>query len=322
MSRKKVVIDVPSIHEDGLKVFERAEDIDVVRFNGDQSLEETLKDAHAVLAGLSIFDKKVIESAVQLELIVRHGVGYDNVDVAAATAKKIAVITTPWANSSSVAEFTVSCMLALAKKLFPSNVALKTGKYGVMKQFTGIDLWGRTVGVIGIGRIGSEVVRLCRSGFHMKAIAYDPFVTNAYANTVGAQRVEDLEELLRPSDFVTIHAPLTPLTKSMIDEKGLKLMKETAYLINTARGGIVNEEALLMALNEGWIAGAALDVLEEEPPSPDHPLLNHDKVLVTPHTAANTYEAMSRMATMAAEEILRVLSGERPMNILNPEIYL
>ncbi len=324
MTKQRILIDVPPIHDDGLRVFERVSNIEIVRYHrdGEESLEDAIKDIQGVLVGLSIFDEKIINMAANLKILAKHGVGYDNIDVAAASKRKIPVVVTPYANSTSVAESTIAVILALAKKLFPINNALKTDTYQGFKQVTSMDIWGKTLGIIGIGRIGSEVVRMGRLAFHMNAIAYDPYATDAYATAVGALRVESLEALLKNSDFVSIHCPLTPQTKDMIDEKELKMMKETAFLINTARGGIVNEPALFAALNSGWIQGAALDVLEKEPPKQDNELLNHEKVIVTPHTAANTNEAMSRMAVMAAEEILKVMDGEEPFNIVNPEIYL
>jgi len=320
---KKILIDVPPIHDDGLRVFEGIPDIEIVRFDrANQSLEDAIKDVDAVLVGLAIYDEKIINMASNLKILAKHGVGYDNVDVPAATKRKIPVVIAPYANSTTVAEFAVSSMLALAKKLFPTNAVLKDGTYTGRKQVTSNDIWGKTIGVIGIGRIGAEVTRMCRLAFHMKVLAYDPFVTDAWATAAGARRVERLDELLNASDFVSVHCPLTLQTQDLIGEEEFKSMKDSAYLVNTARGGIVNEPALLAALDAGWIQGVALDVLEVEPPSRDNKLLNHEKVILTPHTAANTDEAMSRMAVMAAEEILKVLDGEKPLNVINPEIYL
>ena len=320
---RKVLIDVPSIHDDGLRVFERIPDIEIVRYDrSTQSLADAIKDVDAVLVGLAIYDEKIINMASNLKILAKHGVGYDNVDVPTATKRKIPVVIAPYANSTTVAEFAVSFMLALAKKLFPTNAVLKDGTFVDRKQVTSNDIWGKTIGVIGIGRIGAEVTRICRLAFHMNVLAYDPYVTDAWAAAAGARRVETLDELLKVSDFVSAHCPLTPETHDLIGEKEIKSMKDSAYLVNTARGGIVNETALLAALDAGWIQGAALDVLESEPPSQDNKLLNHEKVILTPHTAANTDEAMSRMAVMAAEEILKVLDGEKPLNVINPEIYL
>lgn len=321
MPKRKVIIDIAAIHADGLKVFESASDVEVVMVTSDQPLEAVARDTNGILAGLSMFDRRFIENAPNLKIIAKHGVGYDNIDVAAATKRKIPVAVTPYANSLSVAEYTVGLMLALSKKFFPSNLSLKQGAFREMKAFTGLDLWGKTVGVIGVGRIGSEVVRICRLAFNMTVMAYDPYLSDAYITNTGAQRTDRLDDLLKRSDYVTVHCPLTPETKDLLNEKELRMMKKSAYLLNTARGGIINEQALVKALNKGRPAGAAIDATIEEPPNPNHPLLIHEKILVTPHIAANSDEAMSRMATMAAEEILRVLNGQRPMNIVNPEIY-
>ena len=319
--KKKVIIDVAAIHKDGLKVFEPVDDIETVMYYKDRPLIEIVPDACGILAGLSIIDEPVIESAPNLKIIAKHGVGYDNIDVAAATKRNIPVTVTPYANNMSVAEFTVGFMLALSKNFYPSSQALKSGAYRGMIDFTGIDLWGRTVGVIGVGRIGSEVSRICRLAFNMTVLAYDPYVNEAYLTNIGVRPVKDLEELFKASDYVTVHCPLTPETKDIIAEKELKMMKNSAYLFNTARGGIINEQALVKALDDGQIQGAAFDATVVEPPGSDHPLVTHDKILVTPHIAANSDEAMSRMAAMAAQEIVRVLSGEKPFNIVNPEIY-
>lgn len=321
MQKKKVIIDVAAIHKDGLNVFKPAEDIETVMYYKDRPLSDIVQDARGILAGLSTVDALVIESAPDLKIIAKHGVGYDNIDVEAATRRNIPVAVTPYANNMSVAEFTVGLMLALSKKIYPANQTLKAGAYRGMKDFTGIDLWGRTVGVIGVGRIGSEVSRICRLAFNMTVLAYDPYVTEAYLTNIGARPVGDIEDLLKQSDYVTVHCLLTPETKDIIDENELSMMKNSAYLFNTARGGIINEHALIKALDDGQIQGAAVDATVVEPPGSDHPLVMHDKILVTPHIAANSDEAMSRMAAMAAQEIVRVLSGEKPLNIVNPQIY-
>jgi D-3-phosphoglycerate dehydrogenase len=321
MSKKKVIIDIAAIHTEGLKVFEPVEDIETIMNYKDKPLTDIVQDVSGIMVGLSTFDAAVIESAPNLKILAKHGVGYDNIDVAAATKRNIPVAVTPYANNMSVAEFTVGFMLALSKKFYPSNQALKMGTYRGMKNYTGIDLWGKTIGVIGLGRIGSEVSRICRLAFNMTVLAYDPYVTEAYIANTGAQRVANLEELLKQSDYVTVHCLLSSETKDIIGKKEMEMMKNSAYLFNTARGGIIDEEALVKALDDGQIPGAAIDATILEPPGSDHPLVMHDKVLVTPHIAANSDEAMSRMAAMAAQEIVRVLSGQKPFNIVNPEIY-
>jgi D-3-phosphoglycerate dehydrogenase len=321
MPKKKVIIDVRAIHADGLKVFEPAEDVETVIYKKDSPLKTFAPDAQGILVGLSLIDAAVIESCPDLKIIAKHGVGYDNIDVAAATKRGIPVAVTPYANNMSVAEFTIGFMLALSKKIYPSSRALREGTYRGFKDCTGVDLWGRTVGVIGVGRIGSEVSRMCRLAFNMNVLAYDPYVSDAYLTNVGAHPVRSLDELLKESDYVTVHCPLNPETKDIIAEKELQMMKRSAYIFNTARGGIINEQALVTALDRGWIQGAAIDATVVEPPPSDDPLVMHEKILVTPHIAANSDEAMSRMAAMAAQEILRVLNGQKPMNIVNPEIY-
>jgi len=322
MPKKKVIIDLRAFHADGMKVLESVEDVQPVIYKRDIPLKTFAPDAYGILSGLSVVDVAVIENCPNLKIIAKHGVGYDNIDVAAATQRGIPVTVTPYANNMSVAEFTVGLMLVLSKKIYPAGSAVKAGSYREMKDYTGIDLWGRTVGVIGVGRIGSEVSRICRLAFNMSVLAYDPYVNAPYLTHVGARAVRNLEELLRQSDYITVHCPLTSETKDIIAEKELKMMKRSAYIFNTARGGIINEKALVNALDQGWIQGAAVDATVVEPPGPDNPLVVHDKILVTPHIAANSDEAMSRMATMAAQEIFRVLNGQKPMNIVNPEIYI
>ncbi len=203
------------------------------------------------------------------------------------------------------------------KKLYVSCSQLKQGKWR-SKDLLGYELLGKTVGIIGLGNIGRKVAEKI-SGFKVKLFAYDPYVDKKIAQQINVELV-DLETLLKESDIVTIHAALTRETKHMIGENELKLMKKTAFIINTARGAIIDEKALIKALKEGWIAGAALDVFEEEPPNPDNPLLKMDNVLVTPHFASCTFEAYQREAIMAAEEVLRVLKGEPPKFIANPEV--
>ena len=320
--KPKVLIDVPPIHKDVFEAFRRGPDVDLIHYDSSRPLSDRMKDVTAVLAGLSSFDEAIITNSPLLKIVAKHGVGYDNIHVPAATQRKIPVAVTPYANNLSVAEYTAACMLTMTKKLYPSNCALKDGTYRGMKDFTSIDIWQKTIGIVGLGKIGSEVARMCRTAFNMTVLAYDPYVTEAYAGNTGARLVSDLDELLGLADILTVHTPLTPETRKMISKDQFKKMKSTAYVINSARGDIVDEQALVEALDAGLIQGAAVDATVQEPPSLDHPMVRHEKILVTPHIAANTDEAMSRMAVMAAEEIIRVLRGERPWNIVNPEIYM
>ena len=321
---KKIVVVTETVHEDGLRVFERSGEVDVVLIEGSSpeiALDELVKDMSAVMVRVARIDRRMIRDAHSLKAIAKHGVGYDNIDVKAATERRIAVTFTPGANAHSVAEHAVGMMLALSKKLCSSHMALKTGTFKRKEDFTGVELWRKTVGIIGLGRIGSELARKCRNGFEMKIVAFDPFVGADASEHTGVELVSDLDELLKLSDVVSINCPLTSQTRNLISEDELKLMKKTAYIVNTSRGGIIDEDALYEALAGGWIAGAALDVFAKEPPTMHNPLLQLDSVVVSSHTGGVTEEAMSRMATMAAEDILRVLAGERPEHLINPEIY-
>jgi len=264
--------------------------------------------------------QKVIEAANRLKVIVKYGSkpGIDNVDLQAATEKGIVVCYTPKANSDSVAEHTIALILALLKRLYATSFQLRKGKWRE-KSLLGYELLGKTVGIIGLGSVGCKVAEKIR-GFGVKLLAYDPYVSKERAKQVGAKLL-DLKILLKESDIITIHAALTEKTAHLIGDEELKLIKKSAFIINTARGAIIDEQALIKALRDGRIAGAALDVFEEEPPKPDNPLLNMDNVLVTPHFASCTYEAYQREAFMAVEEVLKVLQGKKPEFVANPEVF-
>lgn len=320
--RFKVFIPEPE-WEESHKILEEIAEVKVGTPNivyTEEKLIREVKDADAlIITSQQHVTRKVIQAANKLKVIVKYGSkpGIDNVDLDAATEKGIFVCYTPHANSDSVAEHTIALILALMKKLYVSCSQLKQGKWR-SKGLLGYELLGKTVGIIGLGNIGRKVAEKI-SGFKVKLFAYDPYVDKKIAQQINVELV-DLETLLKESDVVTIHTALTRETKHMIGENELKLMKKTAFIINTARGAIIDEKALIKALKEGWIAGAALDVFEEEPPNPDNPLLKMDNVLVTPHFASCTFEAYQREAIMAAEEVLRVLKGEPPKFIANPEV--
>ena len=324
MESKKAIV-TEHINESGIKVLEASDSIEIVNFDGkasDDEINNALTDASAILVRSALVTREMMQNAPKLEVIAKHGVGYDNIDVAAATEMKIPVIITPEANSDSVAELAIAMMLSLARKLISADGDLKEGQFEKREDYIGVELGGKTLGIIGIGRIGSRVARRMSSGFNMTVLAYDPFVSSEYAKQFNAQRVEELDTLLEASDFVTIHTPLTELTENMISEKQFRLMKDDAFIINAARAGIINEETLYRALTENWIKGAGLDVFSMEPPRPDDtPLLSLSNIIVTPHLGSGAIESLIRMATHAAEDIVRVLNGEPPKNPINPEIY-
>jgi len=320
----KVFIPEPE-WEESHKVLEEIAEVKIgelgVVYTESQLIKEITDVDALIITSQHQVSRKVIEAARKLKVIVKYGSkpGIDNVNLDAATEKGIVVCYTPYANSDSVAEHTIALTLALLKKLDTMSFRLRQGKWRD-KSLLGYELLGKTVGIIGLGSVGCKVAEKIR-GFGVKLTAYDPYVSKETAKRVGV-RLVDLETLLKESDILTIHAALTERTVHLIGEKELKLVKKSAFIINTARGAIIDEKALIKALKEGWIAGAALDVFEEEPPKPDNPLLKMDNVLVTPHFASCTYEAYQREAFMAAEEVLRVLQGMKPNFVVNPEVFV
>jgi D-3-phosphoglycerate dehydrogenase len=254
---------------------------------------------------------EVLAHAKRLKVIGRAGVGVDNVDVPAATGKGVVVLNSPEGNTMAATEHTWALLLALARKVCPADASMRLGKWD-RKKFTGTELYGKTLGVIGLGKIGGAVARRGR-GFEMDVVAYDPFVTQEQATRMGI-RLLPLEELLQEADFVTIHVPKTKDTANIINDERLALMKPTARLINCARGGVVNEQALADAVLQGTIAGAAVDVYSSEPATADNPLMTAsasgcDNLLLTPHLGASTEEAQMKVAVDVAEQIRDFFHG-------------
>ena len=276
-------------------------------------------DALMVMGSRDRITRRVLEAAPRLRTIAKSGIGVECIDVRAATDLGILVSNTPIPeNYLSVAEGTVARLLALAKQL---RLADRNARSGLWRSITNTFLVDKTVGIVGLGRIGSRVAELLRP-FQVRLIAYSPSVSPERARRFGVELV-NLETLLRESDFVTLHAVVREENRGMIGETQLRKMKPTAYLVNTARGALLDEQALARALREGWIAGAALDVFDPEPPSPDSPLLADDlagKTLLSPHSAAATPELRQRMPLVQLENCLRALRGEAPEYVANPEV--
>ncbi|HEV8595395.1 MAG TPA: hydroxyacid dehydrogenase [Thermoplasmata archaeon] len=259
----------------------------------------------------------VIAKAAKLKVIARAGVGVDNIDVAAATKRKIPVVNAPAASTISVAELALAHMLSLARRIPQAHASLKTGKWE-KKAFEGIELYGKTLGLVGSGRIGAEVAKRANA-FGMRVIAYDPYITPKVASERGFE-LTDLESLLLQADFISIHAALTDETRHMIGAKELALMRKSAYVVNCARGEIIDEAALAASLEAGEIAGAALDVFEKEPPT-GSPILAVENTSLTPHLGASTKEAQVRVGETVAEDVIRVLAGQKPEFVVNLQIY-
>jgi len=263
-----------------------------------------------------------IREGNDLLVISTSGRGTDAIDIQAATTKGVAVVNNPGLGAVPVSEHTVGLMLDLAKQITRSDIRARLGEgWAEGHRSTRFHLEGRTLGVIGCGQIGTEVARKCVAAFRMRVLVYDPYVPPSKAEAVGATWVKELGPLLREADFVSLHPELTEETRGMIGEAELRQMRRDAFLINTARGPVVQQAALIRALKEGWIAGAALDVFEPEPPSPDSPLYELGNLILTPHVAGVTVEAKRDLAVSAATQILQVLRGERPPHLVNPEVW-
>ena len=280
---------------------------------------EMLHGADAVIVRLFEIDAADLERCPDLKVIAKHGVGVDNIDCAAATARGIPVVYTPKANANAVAEHTIGLMLALARHVVGASVALRDGRFADRGRFIGVELAGKTLGVVGLGRIGSRVAEIAAAGLAMKVRAYDPYLApNAY--TGPTERAASLDELLGAADFLTLHVGLSPETRHLIDDRRIAKLKPGCRLINTSRGAVIDQRALIRGLEEGRIAGAALDVFEEEPVAADHPLCRAPNLLLTPHIASSSRESMDRMATDAARGVLDVLQGRTPADLANPDV--
>jgi D-3-phosphoglycerate dehydrogenase len=262
----------------------------------------------------------LLARAPNLLLVSTHGAGYDTVDLEACTAAGVVVVNQSGGNREAVAEHVVGMLLCLAKRIVECDRALRAGTLRDRNSFMGHDIVGKTIGIVGIGNVGSRVAELCRGLFGMRVLACDPLLTKEQIAARGAEKVE-LDALLREADFVSINCPRIRTTENMIGAREFALMKPHSYFITTARGGIHDEAALEAALASGKLAGAGLDVWAKEPPPADHPLLRFDNVVASAHTAGVTHEARINMGRYAAEQILETLDGKRPPRILNPEVW-
>lgn len=318
---KQKILIVQPIHERGVRVFDERFD---VRVASDPSVATVLKEIRGV-AGVVVrtapFPGEIIEAADALKVIGRHGVGVDNIDVKTATEKGIVVVYTPDANATSVAEHTITAIGALAKRAVSYDRATREGRWEIRNSYKAVDLDGKILGLVGIGRIGSMVARRVAAAYNMKVIAFDPYIRPETADRLGVSILARMDDVFGQADVVSLHTPLTPETRGLVNEAKLRLMKPTSFLINFSRGEVVNEKALCLALRSGVIAAAAIDVYDPEPPLRDNPLFALENILLSPHSAALTEECVIRMATGAAEGVVDVLSGKKPQYIVNPDVY-
>jgi len=312
----KILISDP-LSEEGIKILKEIKEfqVDIKTDLKPESLKEIIKDYDALIVrSATKVNKDVINASVKLKVIGRAGVGLDNVDLEAATQKGIIVMNTPAGNTTSTAEHTMSMILALSRNIPQANASTKKGEWKRSK-FMGVELYNKILGIVGLGRIGSEVAKRCLS-FGMKILAYDPFLSREVAERLGIEIVE-LKDLFERSDYITVHTPLTDETKHMISAEEFALMKKGVRIINCARGGIIDETALINAIKEGKIAGAALDVFEQEPLPAESELLKLDNVVVTCHLGASTEEAQVNVAVEIAECVRDYLLGRGIRNAAN-----
>ncbi|MEM3641064.1 MAG: hydroxyacid dehydrogenase [Candidatus Bathyarchaeia archaeon] len=314
------VLLVEEIDEAGLKIL--MDNVKVVFASGyseEVLLKETENVDAIIIRVMGKITRKIVENAKKLKVIGRHGAGLDNVDLKAITEHKIPLVYTPDANAESVADHTIGLMIAVAKKIPQAHYAVKFEKnWSVRYKYIGAEVYKKTLGLIGLGTIGRSVAKRAK-GFDMR-ILYNSRTRKPDMEKELGVEYADLETLLKNSDFVSIHVPLTEKTYKMIGDREIGKMKDGSFLINTSRGGIVDEAALYRALVSGKLAGAALDVYEKEPPDFENPLFKLENVVLSPHMAAHTKEALRRMAVTVAEDVIAVLNGKRPKYLANPEV--
>jgi D-3-phosphoglycerate dehydrogenase / 2-oxoglutarate reductase len=325
-TNKKKIFITESMSEQGRALLKARDDIEIVEFPnmisaGDfEAMLTAQAPVHGVALGGTRFGEPELEASGDMKVVTRIGVGYDAVDVPALSRRKVPLMVAGTANSPSVAEQALFMMLTLAKRAVEMHSIVKDNKWAARLGMLPYDLFGKTVLIVGFGRIGTRTAKRCLA-MEMTVLIYDPYKTAAEIKAAGCEPVTDLDAALPKADFVSIHCPKTPETVGMFNAARLKRMKATAYLINTARGSIVDESALYDALVSGRLAGAGLDVFEQEPPPSGHSLFELPNVIMAPHVAGVTREAVDRMSEQTARNILSALDGEPiRQNVINQDV--
>ena len=325
-TNKKKIFITESMSEQGRALLKARDDIEIVEFpnmisaSDFEAMLAAQAPVHGVALGATRFGEPELEASRDMKVVTRIGVGYDAVDVPALSRRKVPLMTAGTANSPSVAEQALFMMLTLAKRAVEMHGIVRDNKWAARLGMLPYDLFGKTVLIVGFGRIGTRTAKRCLA-MEMTVHVYDPYKTAAEIKAAGCEPVTDLDAALPKADFVSIHCPKTPETVGMFNAARLKRMKPTAYLINTARGGIIDEPALHDALVSGKLAGAGLDVFEQEPPPAGHSLFALPNVIFAPHVAGVTREAVDRMSEQTARNILSVLDGD-PLrqNVINQDV--
>ncbi len=283
---------------------------------------DNLAGVAVAIIGRSRVDAAFIERAgPDLKLVIRHGIGYNAVDVPAATRVGVLTANTPDAPTESTAEHAVALLLAIAKVVVKSDTLLRANQPWSLAELRGTEVRDRVLGVAGYGRIGRRVTEICALGLKMPVIIFDPYLPAITSLPEGVTVVDTLDALLPQVDFLTLHTPLVPETHHLLGEREFRLMKPGSFLINVSRGPVVDEAALVRVLEDGHLAGAALDVFDPEPPRPDNPLLHMPNVVVTPHIASNTDKGYWRMSQSVVDQVLQLVAGERPTFLIDPAAW-
>jgi D-3-phosphoglycerate dehydrogenase len=321
MGMKKVLLTEP-IRPKGIELLENEVELTIAQNRDESAVAAIIGEYDAVITRTTRITKEIIDQGKKLVVIGRHGAGLDIVELDYATQRGVCLVHTPAANARSVAEYVIGLMLASARMIIPADYAQRVERdFSTRNNFMGHDLENRTVGIVGMGRIGRYVAKMCKYGFDMKVLGYDPYVTAEELQTIGVEKVSDIAEIFRSSDFVSLNCPLTEEVKGLVDRAMLRTMKPNAYLINCARGPIVDEQALREALDNGVIRGAALDVFAVEPPPKDNVLFDAPNLIATPHIATMTHESMDLMSVTVAQGVLSALRGEKPQFLANPTVW-
>lgn len=291
----------------------------------DPSVEAALslvEDVDGIISRNTVIDERIFARAPKLKAVASHGVGYDHIDVKAATGRGVFVVNTPGANAQSVAELSLAFMLALGRKVVYADNAFRTrNDYSIRNRCSGQDICEKTLLIFGMGAIGRTLTKICTSGLAMKVLGCDPYVSAEQMAAMGAEKVESFEEALPRADYVTLHCPYVDELYHIINEKTLARMKPTAFLINCARGKLVDEAALYQVLKNGSIAGAGLDVFEPEPPAADNPLFTLDNIITTPHLGYNALDSFNRMSLWSVQDVLSVIRAEpQRAHVVNKEL--
>lgn len=313
---------IQPIHQSGIHLLTRA-GLEVRQASAATMdvVAEEIVSAEAAITRNAGLNRAAMEAACELRVLGNHGIGVDPVDVGYATEIGLPIIFTPYGNVQSVAEHTIGQMMAIAKRTREADRAVREGNYDYRYTRDFCELTGKKVAIIGFGRTGRRTAEIAKSAFSMRVIAYDPYVDRSEMTRLGMEKWDDLDAVLETADVVSLHLQLTPETRGLMSRERLFKMKKGAMLVNTARGALVDAEALIEALDSGRLRGAAMDVFEKEPLPLDHPYVKAEKLVLSPHIAGATEECLERTAVQTAEQVIAVLDGKKPPHLVNPEVW-